>query len=347
MAGLGSKVNALLSRAVGSIRNEAERIRAAGDKPNGQDIAQALNGIQGQIDAIVKVLQQNPTLQELVVQDSTGTLIGWVGDRIVNAVTYMGAWFRQLYIGGTSAATAKIVADANGDVTINGATITLNANGVTTTINNVDTPPFGVLSLKSLDNASGFFSGIQPFGLQLVDGSGNNVGYFLSGGAAGHMFLGNAAGTKTCLLITGGGGSPKLTIADSATITVSYSPTAPVSVAGTTAIDSSRNGDFNNLAINGTAGINASDTLLTAVTPALASVVNSVGTSISAFITGVSVSTTTIGYTPGASSATFVSGVGSSSSTAVVGVSAGTISAVTGITPTTQTNGYTKGLRTT
>lgn len=49
--------------------------------------------------------------------DTLGSLIGWVGDDTGDS-GYVGAWFKQLRIGGASPAAAQITADAAGNVTI-------------------------------------------------------------------------------------------------------------------------------------------------------------------------------------------------------------------------------------
>ncbi len=51
--------------------------------------------------------------------DTSGNLIGWVGDDSGTS-GFVGAWFKRLLIGGSSPATAKIVADSAGNVAING-----------------------------------------------------------------------------------------------------------------------------------------------------------------------------------------------------------------------------------
>lgn len=53
---------------------------------------------------------------ELQVRDSGGTLVGWIGRD--PSATYNGGWFKNLYVGGTDAASAKIVANSSGNITI-------------------------------------------------------------------------------------------------------------------------------------------------------------------------------------------------------------------------------------
>lgn len=69
---------------------------------------------------------------QVSVLDSTNTEVAWMGVR----AGISGAWFNSLYIGGSGPATAKIIALNTGAVTIDGATFTLNLNGITTAIDN-------------------------------------------------------------------------------------------------------------------------------------------------------------------------------------------------------------------
>jgi len=58
----------------------------------------------------------------LRVWNSVPALVAYIGQFVRNAVTYYGAWFKTLAIGGTSADNAPIFADENGGVTIGAAT---------------------------------------------------------------------------------------------------------------------------------------------------------------------------------------------------------------------------------
>lgn len=360
MAGIGSKVSPILTQSAGNIRLEAERIRAAGADLDGKDVSNALNGIQSQLDSITKALARSGILQELIVTDTRGSLIGWVGDRIVNAVTYMGAWFKQLYIGGTGADDAKIVADASGNVTINGATITLSANGVLTTIENLNGPDGLTESLTSLDITipHGQLTAVTPFAFKSWVWDPIGLAYVTTAtlrtaGGGGRVTLSKVNTGNLVILATDGTGSPFVLVTDGVT-PVTLSPSLGLQFAGVSAIDATRNGALVNLAISGnftgthaqnvgagdsptfakvtstdysvgaTPGVSVTDTRVSAVPSATGS-----------FLTSISVSTSTIGYTAGATTATFVDGVGSSSS-----------SALTSVTPTAVSDGYTKGLRT-
>lgn len=51
---------------------------------------------------------------KVVVQDSGGTSIGWIG----GDGGYVGGWFQNLYVGGSGASTAKIVANTSGNISV-------------------------------------------------------------------------------------------------------------------------------------------------------------------------------------------------------------------------------------
>ena len=75
--------------------------------------------------------------------------------------------------------TSKLIAYDNGELVINGATITLNANGVTTIIDNgpAGTSPYNIpaASLVSEDNATGALAYLDPFILSFLNSSGRLV----------------------------------------------------------------------------------------------------------------------------------------------------------------------------
>lgn len=303
-----SSITALLAKSAGSSVLDTNRIRSSATV-SPVDTANALTSVQQQLDQITSALQKSPTITEFEVTGPDGSLIAWIGNKVVGASSYLGAWFRQLYIGGTSAANAKIVADANGNVTINGATIVLNSNGVTTTINNVSTPPFGVLSIESLDNATGYFSGIDPFGVYLVDGAGNLIGAIRSGGGSGHISLSNVAGDKTIYMVTGGGGSPRLTV------------TGP---SGASVVDDGKV-DSPAFFAGGTAGVTGSDAFGTSVSKTPSSFVNSLSSGNGSFGTSITVNTATfVNGTPG---------VGQGTGAAVTSVTLNLGSAITSVSP--------------
>ena len=240
--GLNATVRKLLTRNPGSSAVDAARVRNAA-QVSPTDVANSITSVQRQIDAVVTVALADQTVSDpITVSGEDGRQIGWIGTVVQNAVSYLGMWFQNFWLGGTSPATAQIYSDSIGDVFIDGAEIVntpfeLNLNGVTTSIENLNSA-VGVLSIKSLDNATSYYSGATPTGFELFDNAGNSLGSLRSSGASGHLDLSNA-GSNTVNLITGGGGAPKLSIA-SAAGTVSMSPGIPLSAYGFSVVDSSR-----------------------------------------------------------------------------------------------------------
>ncbi len=202
-----SSITKILSKSPGSSAVDAQRVRQLGDKV---DIANAINSTQRQIDTLVSALQQEPTIQEFEVTDSSGGLIAWIGNAVIGSLSYVGAWFKQLYIGGTSAATAKIVADANGNVTINGATIVLNGNGTLTTINNAVNPwSTNAASMTSQNIATGNYSMIDPFNVGILTAANSPIVWMRNTAGVGSVSM-NGAGTFGSVLVTGGGSNSHL-----------------------------------------------------------------------------------------------------------------------------------------
>lgn len=245
--GLNATVRKLLTRNPGSSAIDAARVRNSA-QVSPTDVANSITSVQRQIDAVVTVALADQAVSDpITVSGEDGGQIGWIGTVVQNAVSYLGMWFQNFWLGGTSPATAQIYSDSIGDVFIDGVEIVntlfeLNLNGVTTSIENLNSA-VGVLSIKSLSNSTSYYSGATPTGFELLDNLGNSLGSLRSSGGSGHLDLSNVAATNTINLITGGGGAPKLSIT-SAAGTVSMSPGTPLSVFGNTVVDSSRNGSF-------------------------------------------------------------------------------------------------------
>tara|TARA_R110000868_G_scaffold21196_1_gene88315 strand:+ start:1528 stop:3066 length:1539 start_codon:yes stop_codon:yes gene_type:complete len=253
--GLNATVRKLLTRNPGSSAIDAARVRNSA-QVSPTDVANSITSVQRQIDAVVTVALSDQTVSDPVtVSGQDGGQIGWIGTMVQDAVSYLGMWFQNFWLGGTSPATAQIYSDSAGDVFIDGAEIVntlfeLNLNGVTTSIENLNSA-VGVLSIKSLNNSTLYYSGATPTGFELLDNLGNSLGYFRSSGGSGHLALANVAGTNSISLITGGGGSPKVSVTGVAG-TVSMSPGIPLSVFGNTVVDSSLNGSLVSLTLSAT-----------------------------------------------------------------------------------------------
>jgi hypothetical protein len=176
---------------------------------------------QRQLDAFKQVLlAPPPPVQKFNVVDAMGALIVWIGSAIVGGVTYLGAWFGNIYIGGTDASNAPIVADAAGNVTITGATITLTKNGVKTTIGN-DMGPDGLtdsLSSEDISVANGQLTTVNPFAFVCNEWNPALSQYEAvaalrgTGAGSGRLLIGKVGGGSSILLAEDGAGSPQVLV---------------------------------------------------------------------------------------------------------------------------------------
>jgi hypothetical protein len=353
----------------GNALTEVAKIRIDGQKPWGPevsgDMAQAIHNLQNQLDVHWRAISSTPQpLQTFSVVNAMGALIGWIGSRAVGVTNYIGAWFREIRIGGTDASNAAIVADSSGNVSITGAAITLNRGGVLTTIQNNAGPDGLTESLDSLDItvAHGQQTIVTPYSFSCwawdpVNSIYSPVASLGAGGApgstTGRLQLSRIGSSNLITLALGGAGAPFILVTDGTTPIV-LSATSGVTVDGIPVVDIARNAAFVALAISGSftgthaqnvgtadtpafagvsagaftaagsPGITVTDSLVSAITPASASFVDSVSTA-----------TSTINYAPGAASATFVTAIGTT-----------TNGALTAATPTIVSHGYTKGIRT-
>lgn len=268
-------------------------------------IADGLNVAQSQIDSIMNVLRQPiPQPQVIQITDPSGVLVAQIGNMTgSDNVAYPGIWAKDLYVGGNGPDTAVIVAN-DGGVVINGATIVLNKDGVLTTINNSTGPDGLTDSLTSQDISGGPTHGqltaVGPFSFVCWYWNTISLQYEpvanlrATGSGAGRILLSRVNSGNAILLATDGTGAPIVNVSNGAAVT---------SVRAT-GLQTTGNVDAVTFSVSGVPGINAADTFMT-----------SPGTG--AFVTSISVSTSTISYNPGLSTATFVTGVGTSSGVAV------------------------------
>ena len=130
---------------------------------------------------------------QIFVNNAAGANIGWIGTYLYSGTTYEGAWFKRILLGGTDPSVAKIACDINGNLTItggtlsapnilsasistatisggniSGATLVLNANGVTTSVQNQggNAPVTSTyIGLKCQDNTSSNWTGLSTAGV--------------------------------------------------------------------------------------------------------------------------------------------------------------------------------------
>lgn len=110
------------------------------------------------LTGILQVGYTGSTVSKFEVFDTLGSLIGFDGDD-TGGSGYVGSWRKRMRIGGTSPSTAPLQADTSGNVTINGATFVLTANGITTTINNATSGLAVAASITSDDGTYNTFIG--------------------------------------------------------------------------------------------------------------------------------------------------------------------------------------------
>lgn len=104
-----------------SIESLAQKLRTA-QFDGAPELYRCLLQIAGRMNALESALRDatsNVFEGEVAVVDAAGNLIGWIGLR----PPYKGAWFKEVYIGGGSPLSSKIIADANGNVTIDGSVL--------------------------------------------------------------------------------------------------------------------------------------------------------------------------------------------------------------------------------
>lgn len=126
-----------------------------------------------------------------------------------------GGYFQTIGIGGTGPSTAKIRAYADGSVVINGATITLDTNGVTTTIGNLPAGSAGVAGVQVKNDTA------PSVNVQMTDKgyyvrATDQAAYVVQINApadAGNVFLRNIANDKS---ITIAASTPQITVATTA-----------------------------------------------------------------------------------------------------------------------------------
>lgn len=295
MPNLQTTSAAQLLKATGNAGLEIANVRK-GPKGNApaDSVANMGENFQRQIDAIKQVLlAPPPPVTNFNVVDTMGALIAWIGSSIVAGVTYFGAWFRNLYIGGTSAADAKIIADADGNVTINGATITLTKNGVKTTIENDMGPDGQTESLTSEDISvsHGQFTAVTPFYFICYEWDPGLVQYEAvatlrgAGDGTGRLTLGRVGGGPSALFTAGGVGSPQALVSDGTGNSSFLRPLEISSGAGFTAA--------------GVPGITHTDALVTSISVSTSSISYASGTNTATFVDGVSTTTSSAGYKGG------------------------------------------------
>lgn len=125
-----------------------------------------------------------PKVSKFNVWDLSSNRIGFIGDDTGDS-NYVGAWFKRIRGGGTAPSNAPLQTDDVGNMTLNGATITLNKNGIVTTINN-DTEQGYPVGLKVTDGANSTYVTVGRLRLYHGDSASIRVEAYI-GGDAGYL----------------------------------------------------------------------------------------------------------------------------------------------------------------
>lgn len=163
---------------------------------------------------------------------SPAQLIGFIGDDSLSSGA-VGAWFKRVYIGGTSPATAKIVADALGNVAINGSLIV----GPVAQATSATTAAIFNGSIQATQVIAGQFTGLAlsltkngitttidnnlvvlgyTTGLRIVN-AGNNGTLFAGASSSGAAFgITDAGGSRVSLNYSFGGNASLVLTGDGA-----------------------------------------------------------------------------------------------------------------------------------
>lgn len=145
---------------------------------------------------------------KFAVFNASGSQIGFIGVESGNE----GAWFKTMRVGGTSYANGILQADAAGNVTMNGATFTLNLNGTTTAIQNtLDSNLSEYVGCKVRLNTGGY-STVTPLGFNTFHTDDATVlAAIQRSGSAGTLSLKNSTLTNS---ITATASTPRIVVSD-------------------------------------------------------------------------------------------------------------------------------------
>lgn len=175
---------------------------------------------------------------------------------------FAGGWFQQIRIGGTSPSTAKIRAAPDGDVFINGATVTLDLNGVTTTIGNIAVGAAGHAGIDvKNDTAPSQDILVTDIGFYIrATDQATYVGILNAQADNGTLSLFNIAGTASVSLGGSNGhgifssGGTQTSIVGNLVTTGTLNALLALQTNGVTVVDSAQNATFHQISV-GTWGL--------------------------------------------------------------------------------------------
>lgn len=147
-------------------------------------------------------------VSRFAVFDVSNNPIGWIGDDSGSS-GYVGAWFKQILIGGTSPAGWRIASDASGNVAIQDSTFVLTKSSVTITISdNLDSNSSQAQGVKVQNGNLKSIHHYQGFAVYNENYSPRLGGYFLHfewglSEYLGGRLKGYASGGYSGLVLTG------------------------------------------------------------------------------------------------------------------------------------------------
>lgn len=151
-------------------------------------------------------------VSQLKIFDTLSSLIGWIGDD-TGVSGFVGAWFKQIRIGGTSPSAANIIADTGGNTSFSLAngTIVINidaTNHIKVTDVSISPNQYIQLTGQTIQlSAPGVIPSAQITSQQLVflDASGNTIArlYNASPGSGGILNLYDSSNTLRATLSSG------------------------------------------------------------------------------------------------------------------------------------------------
>jgi hypothetical protein len=217
------------------------------------------------------------------VYNASGSSIGFIGVESGNE----GGWLKTLSVGGTSYANGKLKADSSGNVTINDATLTLNLNGITTTISNAsDSIGSTIAGMRITNNTSSYYTSYRSDSIALTDGSVARVRIGAGGGSpdpGGTVAVNNTSGSTT-ITLTGGSG-----IVSASSFSIGATPGTTASTSVLTGLTVTSVNALGSLTVT-TASINYLDA------PASVNAVTGVNTTLVSAVTGVTTTSVTLQY---------------------------------------------------
>lgn len=181
------------ARSQSNVLERANKLYSEGQVAAGE----AFRLVQAQLDQIAGSLRNPSALPTpLIIKNSSGAQIGWIGDGIFSQKSYSGAGFSSLWVG-QNPSTAQLYVDASGNVHMTNAEITL-VNG-----NNSITLNSAIPQIEILNGTSGFEITLDPTnGIQITGAVGT-----LSASATGVIIAAGSAtlsATASGLAMSGG-----------------------------------------------------------------------------------------------------------------------------------------------